>query len=77
MGNETFYEDGLIFKGGFSGGGDEEAATTPFFFEILCNFYRILNLYSWQVFRPFLSEFSGSAPANESNKVRRKVENAT
>ena len=46
------------------GSGDEEAATTPFFFEILYHFYRILSLYSWQVSRPPLSEFSGSAPAN-------------
>ena len=39
----------LIVKGRFSGGsGDKEAATTPFFFEILYQFYRILSLYSWQ-----------------------------
>ena len=59
------------------GSGDEEAATTPFFFEILYDFYRILSLYSWQASRPLLSEFFGFAPANVCNNLRRKVDKAT
>ena len=59
------------------GSGDEEAATTPFFFEILYDFYRIFSLYSWQVSRPPLSEFSGLASANVCNNLRRKVDKAS
>ena len=59
------------------GSGDEEAATTPFFFEILYDFYRILCLYSWQVSQPPLSEFSRFAPANVCDNLRRRVDNAT
>ena len=42
-------------------------------------YYRILSLYSWQVSgsRPPLSEFSGFAPANVCNNLRRKVDKAS
>ena len=42
------------------GSGDEEAATTPFFFEILYHFYRILS-YIADKGHGLLAEFSGSA----------------
>ena len=74
----------LIVKGGFRGGGgglgrggDVEAATTPFFFDILYVFSGILILYSWQLSQPPLSEFSGFAPANVCNNLRRKVDKAS
>ena len=49
-------------KGGLRGWG-EEATTTPFSLKIILHhFYRQIKgiiMYSWQVYRPPLSEFSG------------------
>ena len=67
-------------KGGFKVVG-RGGHTTPLSLKIILHhFYRQIKsiiMFSWQVYRPPLSEFSGSAPANVCNNVHRKVHNAT